>query len=112
MVIDFSKILEIITPHQRGGEKEFASRKYEDSHCKILLGKLIPGASIGTHTHETDSEVLYILSGTGKVLYSGSYESVFPGLCHYCPCGHTHSLINDSNEDLVFFAVVPRDLSD
>ena len=30
------------------------------------------------------------------------------GQCHYCPQGHTHSLINDSDADLVFFAVVPR----
>ena len=30
------------------------------------------------------------------------------GQCHYCPQGHSHSLINDSTEELVFFAVVPK----
>ena len=34
-------------------------------------------------------------------------ERVEAGVCHYCPKGHTHSMINDSDEDLVFFAVVP-----
>ncbi len=26
----------------------------------------------------------------------------------YCPKGHPHSLVNDSDADLVFFAVVPE----
>jgi len=41
------------------------------------------------------------------VLYDGEYEPVGPGTCHYCPNGHSHSLINDSGEDLIFFAVIP-----
>ena len=63
---------------------------------------------IGLHTHDTSSEIIYILNGTGKVLYDGEYESVSEGLCHYCPKGHSHSLINDSKSNLVFFAVVPE----
>ena len=47
-----------------------------------------------------------IIEGTGKVLMDGEYERVEAGVCHYCPKGHTHSLINDSDSDLVFFAVV------
>ena len=40
------------------------------------------------------------------MLMDGEYERVEAGVCHYCPKGHTHSLINDSDSDLVFFAVV------
>ena len=29
-------------------------------------------------------------------------------MCHYCPKGHTHSLMNDSDAELEFFAVVPE----
>ncbi len=72
-----------------------------------MRGRLVPGASIGLHTHETSSEIIYILQGSGKVLYDGEYEPVRTGTCHYCPKGHAHSLINDGNEDLTFFAVVP-----
>ena len=28
--------------------------------------------------------------------------------CHYCPKGHTHSLINDSDAGLTFLAVIPE----
>ncbi len=108
MIIDFNKIDEKVMPNFHKGEKELSTKMYTDENNKIMNGKLVPGASIGLHTHETSSEIIYILSGTGKVLYNGEYEEVRQGLCHYCPKGHTHSLINDSNDDLIFFAVVPE----
>ena len=108
MLIDFQAITEQVIPHMRGGEKEVAARMYTDELGKIMRGKLIPGASIGLHTHDTSSEVIYILEGRGKVLYEGAYEEVSAGACHYCPKGRAHSLINDSEEDLIFFAVIPE----
>ena len=69
---------------------------------------LEPGASIGLHTHQGNSEIIYILSGTGKVLYDGAYETLVPGACHYCPEEHEHSLINDGKDELRVFAVVPE----
>ena len=107
MLIDFNAIPETVIPNMRGGEKEARMRMHTDPLCKVVQGRLIPGASIGLHTHEVDSETIYILSGEGKVLYNGEYEKVGPGSCHYCPNGHSHSLINDGEEDLLFFAVIP-----
>ena len=69
---------------------------------------LDPGSSIGYHTHGTSSEIIYILSGTGKVKYDGGEEPLEAGQCHYCPKGHSHSLINNSDGPLEFFAVVPN----
>ena len=51
---------------------------------------------------------MYFLEGRGKVLLADGEERVAAGQCHYCPKGHTHSLVNDSDADLVFFAVVPE----
>ena len=59
------------------------------------------GIDLGTAT------VIAYVKGKGIVLYDGEYEDVSEGLCHYCPKGHSHSLINNSEEDLIFFAVVP-----
>lgn len=108
MLIEFDKMETTVIPHMRGGEKQVSAQMYTDPLCKVMRGRLIPGASIGLHTHETSSETIYILSGTGKVLCDGAYESLVPGSCHYCPKGREHSLINDSQGDLVFFAVVPE----
>ena len=88
MRLDFVNMEAERIPHMRGGEKEVALKSYSDGKNKIMLGRLIPGATIGLHTHETN-----------------------PGVCTYCPKGHQHSLMNDNpegSEDLVFFAVVPE----
>jgi len=108
MLINFDQIPETVTPHMRGGEGQVASRMYADEAIRIARGVLAPGCTIGLHTHDTSSEVIYILSGTGKVLYDGAYEPLSAGSCHYCPKGHEHSLINDSDGDLTYYAVIPQ----
>ena len=111
MLLEFDKMETTVIPHMRGGEKELSAKMYTDERGKIMRGTLIPGASIGMHTHETSSEIIYILSGKGKVLYDGGCELMEAGSCHYCPKGHTHSLVNDSpegGEDLCFIAVIPE----
>lgn len=108
MLIDFSALEEQKIPQFRGGEKVTTARMFVHDLGKIMSGSLEPGASIGMHTHDTSSETIYILSGSGKVVYDGETERVQPGSCHYCPKGHTHSLINDSDADLTFLAVIPE----
>ncbi len=107
MNIDFGKTALSVIPNFKGGEKEMSSRMYSDGMNKIMKNTLAPGASIGMHTHEDSSEIIFITSGRGSVICDGVKEPVYAGLCHYCPKGHTHSLINDSDEDLEFLAVVP-----
>ncbi len=108
MIIDFSKIETNVITNFRGGEKNTIANMFVDDNNKIMHGVLEPGASIGLHTHEGNSEIIYILDGKGKVLYDGEYETLEKGSCHYCPMGHSHSLINDSDDDLVFLAVIPN----
>lgn len=108
MKIDFGQLEEKTLLQFKGGVGEFRPRMYTDENNKVMKGLLPPGSSIGLHTHDTGSEIIYILSGSGKVLYDGEYETLSAGACHYCPMGHSHSLINDSDGDLTFFAVVPE----
>jgi len=93
----------------KGGEKHLEARMYFDGTNRILTrAKLIPGASIGLHTHDDSCEVIFILEGCGSILEEGTKKTVQAGDCLYCPKGGTHSLINDSEDDLVFCAVVPK----
>lgn len=108
MIIDFNEIEEKINPNFKGGEKAFNAKIIGDTLNKIIHGRLEKGASIGLHTHETNSEIIYILQGTGTVLYDDTTETVTAGMCHYCPKGHSHSLMNHADEDLIFFAVIPE----
>lgn len=108
MLIEFDKLPVETVPHMRDGEGTVTLQKSTDGQVKVMKGLLPAGATIGLHTHETNSEVIYILSGRGKVLCDGVYEPLVPGACHYCPKGHGHSLMNDGTEDLTFLAVIPE----
>ena len=108
MKIPFDQMEVDIQPKLRGGQGEWHVKLFNDGVNKYLIGMLPPGSSIGMHTHETNSEVFYILSGTGKVLCDGEYEPLKPGDVHYCPMGHAHSLINDGQENLVVFGAIPQ----
>lgn len=112
MRINFNEIKEQVIPEFKGGEGNFIARMYTDENNKIMFDKLEPGASIGLHTHETNSEIIYLISGSGRVIYDDTEEELLPGECHYCPMGHTHSLINAGTDMLVFFAVVPEHIHD
>ena len=108
MLIDFHKMDETILPNFKGGKKEYAAKMFFDTKNRIMHGRLISGASIGMHTHETSSEIIYILSGTASIICDGKPETLTAGQCHYCPKGSTHTMINNGIDDLVFFAVVPE----
>lgn len=107
-MIDFDKVEEKVFESFYGGEKSLMGRMVVDELNKILKGRLVPGASIGLHRHETSSEIIFILSGNGRVIHDGKEERLGSGDCHYCKKGSEHSLINDGSEDLVFYAVVPQ----
>ena len=95
-------------PRFNGGEGELQAKLYTDERMKILRGCLTPGASIGYHCHASSCEAIYILEGCGKMITEAGEERLVAGDCHYCPKGASHSLCNDGDCDLVFFAVVPQ----
>ena len=123
MIIKFDEIEVSHLPEFKGGEKELAANMFFDGVNRMFKGCLVPGASIGVHTHDDSCEVIFIISGQGAIYecapdqmnsqpedISGLYKSVHAGDCLYCPKGHTHSLMNPASSDcdLVFYAVVPK----
>lgn len=109
MLFDFATMPVQAAPHVQGGEGELLSQMYvKPGEMKLLKGRLAPGCSIGLHTHTTNLEVYYILSGSGALCDDGETVRITAGQAHYCPKGHSHSLRNDGNEDLIFFAIIPE----
>ncbi|MCM1313141.1 MAG: cupin domain-containing protein [Bacteroides sp.] len=108
MIIDFNTMESASIPHFKGGEKELNVKMFFDGTNRIMNATLLPGASIGMHTHETSSETIFITEGCGTVIEDGEPMEISAGQCHYCPKGHTHSMINTGSEPLRFLAVVPE----
>lgn len=118
MILKFDEIEVSHMPEFKGGKKELAANMFFDGTNRVFKGCLVPGATIGVHTHDDSCEVIFIISGSGTIYEavpaeSGvqeSSEAVQTGDCLYCPKGHTHSLMNTSDEDLVFYAVVAKQI--
>lgn len=91
-----------------GGEKFLAARMFSDGLNKIMKARLVTGASIGMHSHEDNSEIMFIICGRGHAVYDGGRIDLQAGDVHYCAKGHSHCLVNDGEEDLCFLAVVPQ----
>lgn len=108
MVIDFDKIAEAHIMDFKGGKGPLDTRNYSDGRVKIMYSTLRPGSSTGLHTHEQNSEVIFIISGEATFHYDGQTEVVRVGQCHYCPQGHSHYMDNLTDHDLVYFAIVPE----
>ncbi|MCR4666523.1 MAG: cupin domain-containing protein [Desulfovibrio sp.] len=67
---------------------------------------LHPGEAIGTHQHNNEFEVYYILSGSGEYNDNGTKSLVQKGDLTLCPSGESHGMINTGKEDLVFIALI------
>lgn len=107
MVIDFNKMDETATPNFKGGEGITKMRVQYDGLNKIMYGHLDVGCTIGYHTHEENSEMIYITKGRARCRYDDTEETLTAGQCLYCARGHSHSLENASDsEPLEYFAVV------
>lgn len=108
MIFKYDKMDWESLPNFKGGEKSVEMKMFMDENNRILMGKLEPGASIGIHTHESNSETVYALSGEVVVIMDGVEEVLRAGEAHYCPKGHTHGMKNLSDIPFIMFAVVPE----
>lgn len=70
---------------------------------------LRPGESIGTHSHEDNAEVYYILKGSAMVMDDGVEVEMRPGDCQLCAEGHSHAIRNHTSGNTTFLALVLPD---
>lgn len=71
--------------------------------------RLVPGASIGYHVHEGESEMFYFLEGHGRVQDDDAFFDVSAGDAMATLSGHGHSVENTGDTDLVILAAIVRD---
>ena len=71
--------------------------------------RLAPGASIGYHRHDWETEYYVFVSGTGVVNDNGNDFTVTPGDVTVTGSGCSHSLANNGGEDLVLYALIIYD---
>lgn len=73
--------------------------------CGFSRATLAPGAEVGYHVHDTDSEVYYILSGIGEYCDGAATYRVEAGDVSYTPRGEGHGIRNVGDGELEFIAL-------
>ena len=90
----------VVTPVLDKGE-------YKGNSRLVATIVLEPGCSIGTHVHENEEEIFYIIKGTAT--YNDNGETVILNEGDSCLClgGQEHSIANRMTEGSVqLFAVI------
>lgn len=78
--------------------------------CFFHHDTLAPGVSIGEHLHSGSEEIYYLLSGSCTLLFDGGASEMHAGDFSIVGVGHTHGIVNSSNDtaELIVVGVVDR----
>ncbi len=108
MIIDFNEINEVKVSKMNDGDGEVMVKMQVNEIGRFVESIIPPGCSIGPHIQKSNHDINYIVSGEGIALCDGVKEDLKPGVCHVCPKGSSHTIINTGDGDLVFFTIVPQ----
>lgn len=102
-----------IREFMRGG-KEYV--QFEDLSAQLparmrvfSVLTLIPGASIGYHVHENETELFYILEGNGIFRDDDQCFDISAGDTTATFSGHGHAVENTGDTNLVLLACIVKD---
>jgi len=72
----------------------------------LATDEIEPHQASDPHVHKNQEEVLFFLSGKGRVRVDSEEIEVEPGYCVFLPIGSMHEVINDDETILRFIAAV------
>ena len=111
MLIQKQELLPEVREHMRGGEGTV--QLFQTPQDRLPAGtrlsaviELPPGASIGAHAHEKETEVFHFIAGEGEVDDDGTVRAVKPGDTLTTGGGASHGVRNTGSEPLRFFAII------
>ena len=85
-----------------------ADDRIKAEHCSACMVRLATGDKVRpAHSHPNGEEVIYIISGSGRVLVNGEVAPISPGSIVLFPQGQVHMLHNTGSEEMkviCFFA--------
>ncbi|GHV82833.1 oxalate-binding protein [Spirochaetia bacterium] len=112
MLVQKNQFLIETKEKMRGGEgvvtiKHLAPNETLRSNSRMMAEITIPpGASIGYHQHEKETEYFLFVSGSGTLNDNGKDVPVKSGDVAITGNGSSHSLTNTGKRDLVVHAII------
>lgn len=78
---------------------------FTSNKSQLVVMSINPGEDIGQETHEHVEQILFNLSGTGKVILNGVESDFNPGDVVVVTNGTTHNFINTGTEKLKIYTI-------
>ena len=80
----------------------------DDGNCANMILGLVrfqPGSDPGTHKHEAEEEIIYVLSGHGETKVGGKVYPLEPGVTVFTEPGIEHGVKTLGDDPLVLVSV-------
>ncbi len=77
----------------------------DTDRASVSMLRLEPGVEIPVHTHDSQVDSIYVLSGQGEAYVNGNWEKIGPGDYIFVPAGEEHAVRNIGHEELRLFIV-------
>lgn len=79
----------------------------------VEIARIPPGkTAFPYHSHSAQWEFYHVVSGTGSVRHEGGATAIEPGDAFIFKPGEAHTLVNDGNEDLVYYCVADNPIGE
>lgn len=98
--------------NMRGGDGTVKITHFVNADALYDKGRLFgtitleKDCGIGYHTHESDSEIFYVMSGTAEYNDNGETKTVYAGDVLVCAKGEGHSIKNIGETSVVLTALI------
>lgn len=79
----------------------FNEQELNQAGSKFQIVKFKPHTKVKPHYHDLVSEVFYIRSGQGRIVFNGEIHTVHTDDIFLCQPGDVHEIVNDHDEELV-----------
>ena len=94
-------------PHPRFEGVGFALliNQEKDPRLSVSMLEIAAGVEIPIHTHETQADSIYVLSGEGEAYLEGAWRKIRSGDYILIPPGEEHGVRNTGKDPLRLFIV-------
>lgn len=93
-----------ITGEER--DRIFKATLAQSENMLVLLHRLEPGQSQPVHIHVGEDKAYLVLEGNGYFQVGDVFQNAGPGMLVWAPASLPHSVINNSDQQLVLLIVV------
>ncbi len=98
---------ELLEPHPKfqGGKLAVLVKEKDSSQLSTSILEVGPKVEIPIHSHETQWDSIYVVSGKGEVFLDGKWHPIEAGDYILIPPGEPHGVKNTQDEPLKLFVV-------